>query len=283
MRARFVTLAEGIEAVVRDGDRVAFEGFTHLIPFAAGHEAIRQRRRDLELVRMTPDIIYDQMIGCGMARKLVFSWCGNPGVGSLHRVRDALEQTWPLGLEIEEYTHASMAAAYDAGAANLPFAVLRGFRGADLVRFNPNIRTVTCPFTGEDLAAVPAMRLDAAVIHAQQADEEGNVLIEGIVGVQKEAALSAQRVLVTAEERVEALRCTSPNACVLPSWAIDVIAIVPGGAFPSYAHGYYPRSNAFYVAWDRISRDRDGFSAWIGSNVMRKGPESFAAHARKTA
>lgn len=282
MRARFVTLSEGIEEVVRDGARVAFEGFTHLIPFAAGHEAIRQHRKNLELVRMTPDLIYDQMIGCGMARKLVFSWCGNPGVGSLHRVRDALERGWPSGLQIEEYTHAAMAAAYDAGAANLPFGMMRGFRGVDLVRFNPNIRSVSCPFTGEELAAVPAMRLDTAVVHAQQADEEGNVLIEGIVGVQKEAALSAQRVLVTVEERVGSLRCTTPNACVLPSWTVDVIAVVPGGAFPSYAHGHYPRSNAFYVARDRISRDRDSFNAWIGSNVMRKGPESFASYARKT-
>jgi glutaconate CoA-transferase subunit A len=283
MRARFVTLAEGIEEVVRDQDRVAFEGFTHLIPFAAGHEAIRQRRKNLELVRMTPDIIYDQMIGCGMASKLVFSWCGNPGVGSLHRVRDALEQAWPAAIEFEEYTHAAMAAAYDAGAANLPFAMLRGFRGSDLVRFNPNIRSVACPFTGEEIGAVPAMRLDAAVIHAQQADQEGNVLIEGIIGVQKEAALAAKRVLVTVEERVDTLRRISPNACVLPSWTIDAIAVVPGGAFPSYAYGHYPRSNAFYVAWDRISRDRDEFNAWIASNVMRKGPEFFAAYARRSA
>lgn len=283
MRSRFVTLAEGVEEVVRDGDRIAFEGFTHLIPFAAGHEVIRQRRKELELVRMTPDLIYDQMVGCGMARKLVFSWCGNPGVGSLHRVRDAIERGWPTRIEYEEHTHAGMAAAYDAGAANLPFGVLRGFCGGDLVRVNPNIRWVTCPFTGEDLGAVPAMRLDAAVIHAQQADADGNVLVEGIIGVQKEAALSAKRVLVTVEERVATLRRMSPNACIIPGWIIDAIAVVPGGAFPSYAHGHYPRSNAFYVAWDRISRDRNGFNAWIAYNVMRKGPEYFASYARKTA
>jgi glutaconate CoA-transferase subunit A len=283
VRARFVTLAEGIEQVVRDNDRVAFEGFTHLIPFAAAHELIRQRRKNLELVRMTPDLIYDQIIGCGLARRLVFSWCGNPGVGSLHRVRDAMERGWPVPIEFEEHTHAGMAAAYDAGAANLPFGVLRGYRGSDLPKFNTNIRSVTCPFTGEDLAAVPAIRLDAAVIHAQQADEDGNVLIEGIIGVQKEAALSAKRVLVTVEERVDALRRTSPNACVLPGWTLDAIAVVPGGAFPSYAHGHYPRSNAFYVAWDRISRERDVFNAWIVSNVIRKGPEDFASYARKAA
>jgi glutaconate CoA-transferase subunit A len=283
MRARFVTLAEGIEEVLRDNDKVAFEGFTHLIPFAAAHEAIRQRRKNLELVRMTPDLIYDQMIGCGLARRIVFSWCGNPGVGSLHRMRDALERQWPAPLEFEEHTHAGMAAAYDAGAANLPFGTLRGYRGVDLARFNPNVRSVTCPFTNEQLAAVPAMRLDTAIIHAQQADEEGNVLIDGIIGVQKEAALCAKKVLVTVEERVEVFRNTSPNACVLPSWTLNAIAVVPGGAFPSYAHGYYPRSNAFYVAWDKISRDRDSFNTWITTNVMRKGPEYFASYARKTA
>jgi glutaconate CoA-transferase, subunit A len=278
MRARFVTLADGIEEVVREGDKVAFEGFTHLIPFAAGHEAIRQRRRNLELVRMTPDLIYDQMVGCGMARRLVFSWCGNPGVGSLHRIREAIEQTSPAPLEIEEHSHAGMAAAYDAGAANLPFAVLRGYRGVDLAKFNSNVRSITCPFTGEELAAIPAMRLDAAVIHAQQADEEGNVLIEGIIGVQKEAALCAKRVLVTVEEKVQTLRRTSPNACILPSWTLSAIAVVPGGAFPSYAHGYYVRNNAFYVAWDKISRDRDSFDAWVTQNIMNKTPDHFATY-----
>jgi glutaconate CoA-transferase, subunit A len=272
--ACFTTLADAVEEVVRDGDRVAFEGFTHLIPFAAAHEAIRQRRRNLELVRMTPDLIYDQMIGCGLARRLIFSWCGNPGVGSLHRVRDAMEKGWPLPLEYEEHTNAGMASAYDAGAANLPFAVLRGYRGVDLPKLNANIRSVTCPFTGEVLAAIPALRLSSAVIHAQRADREGNVLIEGIIGVQKQAALAAKRVLVTVEEQVDSLRPGSPNACILPHWTIDAIAVVPGGAFPSYAHGYYPRNNAFYIAWDAISRDRDSFNAWIDENVMRKRQEA---------
>ncbi|MFS8037822.1 CoA transferase subunit A [Xanthobacter sp. AM11] len=279
--ARFLTLAEACEEVVRDGDCVAFEGFTHLIPYAAGHEVIRQKRRELSLVRMTPDILYDQMIGCGMARKLTFSWGGNPGVGSAHRIREAVEQGWPRPIEIEEHSHAAMAAAYAAGASNLPFAVLRGYRGAELVRVNPAIRSVTCPYTGEVLATVPAVRPDAAVIHAQKADREGNVLIEGIVGVQKEAVLAARRSLVTVEEIVDDLRGTThPNACILPGWAITAVVAVPGGAFPSYAHGYYPRSNAFYLAWDPISRDRDAFAAWMEENVMRQGPQAFAAHAR---
>lgn len=278
---RFTSLAEGVEEVVRDGSRVAFEGFTHLIPFAAGHETIRQGRKNLELVRMTPDLIYDQMVGCGLARRLVFSWCGNPGVGSAHRIREALERGWPHALEFEEHTHAGMASAYDAGAANLPFAVLRGYRGGDLQRYNRNIREITCPFTGEVLAAIPALRPDATVIHAQKADRDGNVLIEGIIGVQREAALAAKRVLVTVEEVVDELRGLSANGCVLPHWTIDAIAVVRGGAFPSYAHGYYPRNNAFYVAWDAISRDREQFKAWIDENVLQQGPEIFARWAER--
>lgn len=279
--ARFLSLAEACEEVVRDGDTVAFEGFTHLIPYAAGHEVIRQKRRDLALIRMTPDILYDQMIGCGMARKLTFSWGGNPGVGSAHRIREAVEQGWPRPIALEEHSHAAMAAAYAAGAANLPFAVLRGYRGAELPRVNPTIKSVTCPYTGEVLATVPALRPDAAVIHTQKADREGNVLIEGITGVQKEAVLAARRSLATVEEVVDDLRGTThPNACILPGWALTAVVAVPGGAFPSYAHGYYPRNNAFYLAWDAIARDRESFTAWIEENVMQKGPEAFAAHAR---
>ncbi len=274
--AQFLDLADAVEDIVRDGDTVAMEGFTHLIPHAAGHEAIRQGRKDLTLIRMTPDIIYDQMIGAGCARKIVFSWGGNPGVGSLHRMREAIEKGWPAPLEAEEHSHAAMANAYEAGAAGLPCAVFRGYLGADLARVNPNIRSVTCPFTGERLAAVPAIRPDAAVVHAQKADREGNVLIEGIVGVQKEAVLSASRSLVTVEEVVDSFGPRSPNAVVLPGWAVSAIAVVPGGAHPSYAHGYYKRDNAFYKAWDAISRDRDAFTAWIDEHVLRAGPERFA-------
>ncbi|MCL6640475.1 MAG: CoA transferase subunit A [Candidatus Rokubacteria bacterium] len=263
-----MTLAEAVATYVRDGDTVAMEGFTHLIPFAAGHEVIRQGRRDLTLVRMTPDLIYDQMIGMGCARRLVFSWGGNPGVGSLHRLRDAVERGWPRPLELEEHTHAGMAHAYAAGAAGLPCAVLRGYLGTDLARVNPNVRAIECPFTGERLAAIPALRPDVAVVHAQRADRRGNVLVEGIVGVQKEAVLAARRAVATVEEIVDDLRLRSPNAVVLPAWTLDAIVEAPGGARPSYAHGYYGRDNAFYAAWDGISRDRETFLAWMREHVL---------------
>lgn len=265
---RFLTLAEAVATYVRDGDTVAMEGFTHLIPFAAGHEVIRQGKRDLTLVRMTPDLIYDQMIGMGCARRLVFSWGGNPGVGSLHRLRDAVERGWPRPLELEEHTHAGMAQAYAAGAAGLPCAVLRGYLGTDLARVNPNVRAIECPFTGERLAAVPALRPDVAIIHAQRADRRGNVLVEGIVGVQKEAVLAARRAIVTVEEVADDLRLPGPNAVVLPAWTLDAIVEAPGGARPSYAHGYYGRDNAFYAAWDGISRDRETFVAWMREHVL---------------
>ena len=277
--AEFVSLAEGIESVVRDGCSVAMEGFTHLIPHAAGHEAIRQGRKRLTLIRMTPDLIYDQMIGMGCAEKLVFSWGGNPGVGSLHRLRDAVENGWPHKLELEEHSHAAMANAYEAGAANLPFAVFRGYKGVDLPKVNPRIKSVTCPYTGEVLATVPAIRPDAAVIHALKADREGNVLLEGIVGVQKEVVLAAKRSLVTVEEIVEDFGPRNANAVILPSWAVTAIARVPGGAYPSYAHGYYKRANDFYIAWDKIARERDPFLAWMKANVLEQGPEVFAHHA----
>jgi glutaconate CoA-transferase subunit A len=264
----FLSLRDAVATHVHDASIVALEGFTHLIPFAAGHEIVRQRKRDLTLVRMTPDIIYDQLIGMGCARKLIFSWGGNPGVGSLHRLRDAVERGWPRALEIEEHSHAAMAAAYAAGAAGLPCAILRGYAGSDLVRHNANIRAVACPFTGERLAAVPALRPDVAIVHAQRADREGNVLIEGIVGVQKEVVLAARRAIVTVEEVVDDLRAPSPNSVVLPYWTVAAIAEVPGGARPSYAHGYYGRDNAFYLAWDAISRDRDTFLRWMSAHVL---------------
>ncbi len=266
----FVSLAEAIATHIHDGDSVAMEGFTHLIPMAAGHEVIRQERRDLTLIRMTPDLIYDQLIGMGCARKLIFSWGGNPGVGSLHRFRDAIEHGWPQPLAYEEHGHAAMASAYAAGASGLPFAALRGYLGSDLAKHNPNIRSVECPFTGERLAAVPALRPDVAVIHAQKADRAGNVLIWGIVGVQKEAVLAAKRAIVTVEEIVEDL-AAGPNATVLPSWVVSAIAHVPRGAAPSYAHGYYARDNGFYKRWDAISRDRRTFLAWMRENVLETG------------
>ena len=280
---RHTDLASAIEANVADGDTLALEGFTHLIPFAAGHEIIRQGRRRLTLIRMTPDLIYDQMIGMGCADKLVFSWGGNPGVGSLHRFRDAVENRWPTPLDVEEHSHAALANAYDAGAAGLPCAILRGYLGSDLAKVNGNIRSVTCPFTGEVLSAVPALRPDVAIVHAQRADREGNVLIEGIVGVQKEAVLAAKRAIVTVEEVVDELAGVHPNATFLPFWTVTAIALVPGGAHPSYAHGYYSRDNAHYKAWDAISRDRDSFLAWMKDNVLSKRPEDFATQAGRAA
>src|SRR5437667_9466360 len=265
--AEIVSLAEAVERAIHDGDAVAMEGFTHLIPFAAGHEVIRQRRRDLTLIRMTPDLLFDQLIGMGCARKLVFSWGGNPGVGSLHRFRDAVENSWPVPLELEEHSHAGMANRYAAGASGLPFAVLRGYAGGDLAAQTPSIKEIACPFTGEVLSAVSAIELDVAVIHAQRADRAGNVQLWGIVGVQKEAALCAKRVLVTVEEIVETLE-PRPGAIVLPGWAIDYVSVAPNGAHPSYTDGYTERDNDFYVAWDSISRDRDTFRQWIEDHVL---------------
>ena len=279
--ARFLSLAAAVEEMVRDGDTVAMEGFTHLIPSAAGHEVIRQRRKGLTLVRMTPDIIYDQLIGMGCAEKLVFSWGGNPGVGSLHRFRDAYENGWPNRIALEEHSHAAMANAYEAGAAGLPLAVFRGYIGADLPKVNPNIRHITCPFTGEKLAAVPSIRPDVSVVHALKADRAGNVLLEGIVGVQKEAVLAAKRSIVTVEEVVEEFGPRSTNAVILPAWTVGAVVCVPGGAHPSYAHGYYKRDNAYYKAWDAISRERDSFLAWIKANVLDQGPEVFAGHVQR--
>ena len=279
--AKILSLAQAVAENVHNGDTVAMEGFTHLIPYAAGHEIIRQGRKDLYLIRLTPDILYDQLIGVGAARGMKFSWGGNPGVGSLHRFRDAVENQWPRPLEIEEHSHAAMANAYEAGAANLPFAMLRGYIGADLPKVNPNIKSVTCPFTDEVLAAVPAIRPDVAIIHALRADRKGNVLLEGIVGVQKEAVLAAKRSIVTVEEIVDELNPPSPNSVVLPTWAVTAVSHVPGGAFPSYAQGYYARSNAFYIAWDEIARDRDSFQAWIDEHVMEASPEDFAKYAGK--
>ncbi|BAI75879.1 glutaconate CoA-transferase, subunit A (plasmid) [Azospirillum sp. B510] len=265
--ANITPLRDAVASLVRDGDTVALEGFTHLIPHAAGHEIVRQGRRDLTLVRMTPDLIYDQLIGMGCATKLIFSWGGNPGVGSLHRFRDAVEQGWPHRLETEEHSHAGMANAYVAGASNLPFALLRGYTGSDLPKVNPNIRFVECPFTGERLAAIPSVRPDVTVIHAQKADRRGNVLIWGILGVQKEAVLAAKRSIVTVEEIVDDLEAPT-NACVLPTWAVSAVCHVPGGAYPSYAQGYSERDNSFYKAWDPIARSRETFQAWMRRHVL---------------
>ena len=265
--ARFSSLRDAVAEHVHDGDTVALEGFTHLIPFAAGHEIIRQRRQDLTLVRMTPDIIYDQLIGMGCARKLIFSWAGNPGAGSLHRFRDAVEHSVPHALEIEEHSHAGMATRYQAGASGLPFGMLRGYAGTDLASITPTIRWVTCPFTGENLAAVPALHPDVGVICAQQADRDGNVMMWGITGVQKETVLASTRSIVLVEEVVDEFSPRT-NGVVLPSWVVDDIAVVPSGSYPSYALDYSLRASAFYAQWEPISKDLAQFGAWIEEHVL---------------
>jgi glutaconate CoA-transferase subunit A len=267
MPNKIMPLADAIARNVRDGQTIAMEGFTHLIPFAAGHEVIRQGRKNLKLIRMTTDILYDQLIGMGCATGLVFSWGGNPGVGSIHRFRDAIENGWPHALAIEEHSHAYMAGRYQAGASGLPFSVLRGYVGSDLPKHNPNIRSISCPFTGEKLAATPAINPDVAIIHAQRADREGNVMITGIVGIQKECVLAAKAAIVTVEEIVDDLEAPM-NACFLPHWALSAVCEVPRGAHPSYAHGYYGRDNAFCKSWDAISRERETFLEWMKKHVL---------------
>ncbi len=263
----FLPLSELIARHVPDGAAVALEGFTHLIPFAAGHELIRQRRRELHLIRMTPDLVYDQLIGMGAARRLTFSWGGNPGVGSLHRLRDAVEHGWPHPLELDEHSHAGMAAAWRAGAARLPFGLLRGYAGSDLPAHNPRIRSVHCPYTGEQLATVPALNPDVTILHAQRADRAGNVAITGIIGAQREAALAAGTLLVTVEEVVDELP-PAMNGVLLPHFTVTAIAHCPGGAWPSYAQGLYARDNDFYQRWDGIARERTSFTAWMERHVL---------------
>lgn len=274
--AKILSLKQAVAEFVHDGDTVALEGFTHLIPYAAGHEMIRQKRRDLTLIRLTPDLVYDQMIGMGCVAKMIFSWGGNPGVGSIHRFRDAVENQWPRPLEIEEHEHAGMAAAFAAGASNLPFGILRGYAGTELAE-HTRVKFIECPFTGEKLAAVPAIRPDVAVIHAQKADRKGNVWLWGVVGVQKEAVLASKHAIVTVEEIVDELDAPM-NSVVLPNWVVSAVCEVPGGSFPSYALGYYPRDNAFYKKWDAIAKDRETFLAWMERHVL--GTTDFAGFRR---
>jgi glutaconate CoA-transferase subunit A len=262
--AKVTTMQDAIAAHVHDGDTVAIEGFTAFICFAAAHEIMRQGRRDLTLCRMTPDLIYDQMIAAGCARKMVFSYLGNPGVGSLHCVRRALEQGIPHPLEIEEYSHFGMVARYMAGAAHLPFFPLRSYQGVDQPKVNPHIRFVPSPYEGEEVAVVPPLNPDVAIVHAQRADSSGNTQIWGLLGVQKEAAFAAKRVIVVVEEIVdEAVVRSDPNRTVIPGLLVDAVVHEPYGAHPSYAQGYYDRDNQFYLEWDRISRDQASTQAWL--------------------
>ncbi len=256
-------MSDAIAELVRNGDTVAIEGFTHLIGFAAGHEIIRQRRRDLTLCRLTPDLVYDQMIAAGVARKLVFSWLGNPGVGSLHAVRRAVEAS-PPQLELEEYSHFGMVARYTAGAMNLPFFPLRSYADTDLPAANPLIRPIRSPYSDEELYAVPALKPDVTIIHAQRADAAGDTQVWGLLGCQKEAAFAAERVIVVVEELVdEAVIRADPNRTILPGLVVDAVVVEPFGAHPSYAQGYYDRDNRFYLDWEAISRDEASLAAWL--------------------
>jgi glutaconate CoA-transferase subunit A len=262
--AKVMSMREAVERFVGDGDTVLIEGFTHLICFAAGHEIIRQRRRDLTLCRLTPDLLYDQMIASGCARKLVFSWAGNPGAGPLYAFRRAVERREPRPLEIEEYTHFGMVARLMAGAAHLPFLPLRTFSGSDLPGVNPLIRSVDCPYTGEALPTVPALNPDVTIVHAQRADEEGNTQIWGLLGVQREAAFAARRVIVVVEEIVPAATIRAdPNRTVVPGILVSAVVREPWGCHPSFAQGYYDRDNAFYVSWREISRDRARLASYL--------------------
>jgi len=254
--SKVATMRAAVAAHVRDGDTVVIEGFTHLICFAAGHEIIRQRRRDLTLCRLTPDLIYDQMIAAGCARKLVFSWAGNPGAGSLHAFRRAVEGKGGGPLELEEYSHFGMVGRLSAGAARLPFWPMRNYMGTDLPAANHRIGQVQCPYTGERLATVPALNPDVTIVHAQRADAQGNTQIWGLLGVQKEAAFASRRVIVVVEELVdERVIRADPNRTLIPGIAVDAVVVEPWGAHPSYAQGYYDRDNDFYVRWEPISRD----------------------------
>jgi len=262
-------MEEAISRFVHDGDTIVIEGFTHLICFAAGHEIIRQRRRGLTLCRLTPDLIYDQLIGAGCVRKLVFSWAGNPGAGPLYAFRRAVEQGIPHQLELEEYSHYGMVARLTAGAAKLPFYPLRNYMGSDLPRVNPQIKKVACPFTGEELAAVPALNPDTAIIHAQRADENGNAQVWGLLGVQKEAAFASRHTVVVAEEIVpESVIRSDPNRTLIPGLIVDAVVCEPFGCHPSYAQGYYDRDNAFYVRWQEISKDVARFDSYLDEWVF---------------
>ncbi|HKT60278.1 MAG TPA: CoA-transferase [Gemmatimonadales bacterium] len=268
--SKVTTMREAVATHVRDGDTVVIEGFTHLICFAAGHEIIRQRRRDLTLCRLTPDLIYDQMIAAGCARKLVFSWAGNPGAGSLHAFRRAVEARdgGAAPLELEEYSHFGMVARLSAGAARLPFWPMRNYMGTDLAAANPRIAQVECPYTGERLATVPALNPDVTIVHAQRADAQGNTQIWGLLGVQKEAAFASRRVVVVVEELVdEQVIRADPNRTLIPGLAVDAVVVEPWGAHPSYAQGYYDRDNEFYVAWEKISRDPAALERYLDEFV----------------
>jgi glutaconate CoA-transferase subunit A len=264
MPGKVASMRDAVAELVRDGDTVAIEGFTHLISFAAGHEIIRQRRRDLTLARLTPDLIYDQMVAAGVARKLIFSWLGNPGVGGLSAIRRRIEAADPAPLELEEYSHFGMVARYTAGAANLPFFPLRSYFETDLPKANPLIRPIESPYGDGVVYAVPPLKPDVTIVHAQRADASGNTQVWGLLGCQKEAAFAAERVIVVVEELVdEAVVRADPNRTIIPGLIVDAVVVEPLGAHPSYVQGAYDRDNRFYRDWDAISRDEAATQAWL--------------------
>lgn len=281
MKSKVLSMKDAVASLVHDGDTVVIEGFTHLICFAAGHEIIRQKKKNLTLARLTPDLIYDQMIQAGVAKKLIFSWAGNPGVGSLHAFRRAVEAKPPT-LEIEEYSHFGMVSRLSAGAANLPFWPLKNYEGTDIPKVNPLIKSVECPYTGEKLATVPALRPDVTIVHAQRADKGGNTQVWGLMGVQKEAAFASKRVIVVVEELVdESVIRQDPNRTLIPGLQVDAVVVEPWGAHPSYAQGYYDRDNEFYVAWDRTARDVKSFYMYLDEFVY--GVKDRAEYMKKNA
>ncbi len=262
-------MAEAISRFVHDGDSIVIEGFTHLICFAAAHEIIRQGRRELTACRLTPDVIYDQLIGAGCVERLVFSWAGNPGAGPLYAFRRAVEQGLPNTIALEEYSHFGMVARLTAGASRLPFFPLRNYMGSDLPNANAEIRKVTCPFTGEELAAVPALNPDVAIVHVQRADKAGNAHVWGLMGVQKEAAFASRHTIVVAEEIVsEDVIRADPNRTLIPGMIVDAVVCEPFGCHPSYAQGYYDRDNDFYVEWRAISKDVNRFKSYLDEWVF---------------
>lgn len=280
MADKRLSLREAITEYVHDGMSVAIEGFTAFICFAAGHEIIRQRRRDLTLIRMTPDLIYDQMIAAGTARKLVFSYLGNPGVGPLHCLRRAIENSIPAPLELEEYSHYGMVGRYIAGATHLPFFPLQSYLGSDMPAVNEQIKFVESPYGNGKVAVVPPLTPDVAILHAQRADQHGNTHLWGLLGVQKEVAFAAKKVIVVVEELVEeAVIRSDPNRTLIPGLIVDAVVHLPYGAHPSYVQGYYDRDNAFYLEWDVISRDQQRTQDWLNEWVY--GVADHAEYMRK--
>jgi glutaconate CoA-transferase subunit A len=264
MSAKIRTMTEAVAEFVNDGDTLVIEGFTHLICFAAAHEIIRQKKKNLTACRLTPDLIYDQLVAAGCVRKLVFSWAGNPGVGSLYGLRRAVEKGIPRKVEIEEYSHFGMVARFTAGASRLPFLPLQSFDGSTLPRKNRNIKSIRCPYTGRRLATVPALNPDVAIVQVQRADEEGNAQIWGLLGVQREAAFASKKVIIVAEELVPSTVIRSdPNRTLIPGLIVDALVIEPFAAHPSYALGYYDRDNQFYVEWAKISREQAGLEKYL--------------------